>query len=428
MKEKEIIILDDLYKKLLNENNLSGRWMYIDKLDINNWVNFIERHKEFSDYGEFQNLLISLEKKEFISLEYDEEFKNIRLKEKGRGNCEKRKSNQIIKYIYEFTIEGGCDKIKSISGDKQNEHWNKIYNKLNVKFQYYTIFSELMIHLEKEFLIRMDYEDNGRHYSKVFKNIRLTESGKSHCKNLFEQEDKYYHILFNRKHDTLNLNRYKLNNEYLKPLKRGGTLNVDNEVVKIEKVQIFKSTGELQEKDELNDCEDITKQFPIPILSKQADKIKNMDKVFIVHGHDGEAKEKVARFIDKLDFEPIILHEQVSLNKTIIEKIEEYSDFVDFGIVLYTPCDVGAKNETDPKLKKRARQNVVFEHGYLMAKIKRSNVCALVKGDVETPSDIDGILYIPMDDDGAWKFKIAQEMNAVGYDVDMNKLIKQKAN
>jgi predicted nucleotide-binding protein len=33
-------------------------------------------------------------------------------------------------------------------------------------------------------------------------------------------------------------------------------------------------------------------------------------KVFIVHGHDNEAKEKVARFLDRLKLEPIILHEQ----------------------------------------------------------------------------------------------------------------------
>jgi len=357
MKEKEIIILDDLYKKLLNEDNLRGRWMYIDKLDKNNWENFIERNEEFSDYDEFQNLLISLEKKELISLEYEEkskniEFKNIRLKEKGRGNCEKRKSNQILQYIYEFTIEGGCDKIKSISGDKQNEHWDKIYNKLNVKFRYYTVFSELMIDLKKEFFIRMDYEDNGRNYSKVFENIRLTETGKSHCKKLFEEEDKYYHIIFNGKYDTLNLNKHKLNNEYLKPLKYGGILKVENEAVKVNKIQIFKSIAKLQEKDELKDCEDVTEQLPIPISPKQVDKIKNMSKVFIVHGHDGEAKTETARFVERLGFEAIILHEQASSSRTVIEKIEEYSD-VGFGIVLYTDCDVGAKNEPNPNLRPR---------------------------------------------------------------------------
>lgn len=144
-------------------------------------------------------------------------------------------------------------------------------------------------------------------------------------------------------------------------------------------------------------------------------------KVFIVHGHDEEAKSKTARFIEKLGFEAIILHEQASSSKTIIEKIEEYSN-VGFGIVLYTPCDIGAKKTDNPGLKARARQNVVFEHGFLIGKIGRSKVCALVKGDIETPNDISGVVYVHMDSSDAWCYTVAKEMKKIGYDVDMNKI------
>ena len=149
---------------------------------------------------------------------------------------------------------------------------------------------------------------------------------------------------------------------------------------------------------------------------------KNSTQVFIVHGHDEEAKFKVARFIEKLGFEPIILHEQASSGSTIIEKIEGYSN-VGFGIVLYTPCDIGGKKTDPPELKSRARQNVVFEHGYLIAKIGRNNVCALVKGDVETPTDISGIVYVSMDNTNAWHIEIARELRNSGYIVDMNKVL-----
>jgi len=108
---------------------------------------------------------------------------------------------------------------------------------------------------------------------------------------------------------------------------------------------------------------------------------KNMDKVFIVYGHEEEAKTKAARLVENLGFKAIILHEQASSSKTIIGKIEKNSD-VGFGIVLYTSCDVGTKKGNEQNLKSRVRQNVVFEHGFLMGKIGRSNVCALVKGDV----------------------------------------------
>jgi predicted nucleotide-binding protein len=144
-------------------------------------------------------------------------------------------------------------------------------------------------------------------------------------------------------------------------------------------------------------------------------------QVFIVHGHDEAAKTKTARFIEKLGLNPIILHEQASGSKTVIEKIEAYSN-VGFGIILYTACDIGAKAEENPKYKNRARQNVVFEHGFLIGKIGRENVCALVKGDIETPNDISGVVYVKMDDEDAWHLKIAKELRNSGYEIDMNKL------
>jgi len=145
------------------------------------------------------------------------------------------------------------------------------------------------------------------------------------------------------------------------------------------------------------------------------------DKVFIVHGHDDLAKTEVARFIEKLGFRPIILHEQVNSGMTIIEKIETYTD-VGFGIVLYTPCDEGAKRGQEGELKPRARQNVILEHGYLMGKLKRNRVCALVKGDIELPTDISGIVYTEMDARKAWQIEVAKEMRGAGYPIDMNRL------
>ena len=146
---------------------------------------------------------------------------------------------------------------------------------------------------------------------------------------------------------------------------------------------------------------------------------KSYSKVFIVHGHDNLAKQEVARFIEKLSFKAIILSEQPSEGKTIIEKIEEYSD-VDFGIVLYTPCDEGREKGLST-LNPRARQNVVFEHGFLIGKLGRESVKKKKKGPVETPNDISGIIYTPMDENGGWKLMIAQEMKRVGYQIDLNK-------
>ena len=144
-------------------------------------------------------------------------------------------------------------------------------------------------------------------------------------------------------------------------------------------------------------------------------------KVFIVHGRDDLAKTEAARFIEKLGLKAIILHEQASSGKTIIEKIEEHTN-VGFAIVLYTPCDIGGL-AGEKNTKPRARQNVVFEHGYLIGKLGRNNVCALVKGDIERPNDISGVVYVPLDKHGAWHVAVAKEMRNSGYAVDMNKII-----
>ncbi len=149
----------------------------------------------------------------------------------------------------------------------------------------------------------------------------------------------------------------------------------------------------------------------------QTNKIYNnmSNQVFIVHGHDNSTKFEVARFVEKIGLKAIILHEQVSAGKTIIEKIEKYSNVI-FGIVLLTPDDK-MSNDTY-----RARQNVVFELGYLMSKLGRHRICALIKDNVEIPSDISGVIYIPYDKDGAWKIKVANEMKSVGIKIDLNAL------
>lgn len=152
---------------------------------------------------------------------------------------------------------------------------------------------------------------------------------------------------------------------------------------------------------------------------ENSDTIPVNDKVFIVHGHDEAIKYEVSNFLRRIGLEPIILHEQANRGQTIIEKIEEFSD-VGFGIVLYTPCDKGGTAETDPDdMKLRARQNVIFEHGYLIGKLGRERVCALLKENVERPSDIDGILYIPYQK-GMWELAVGKELRSAGYNIDLN--------
>lgn len=143
---------------------------------------------------------------------------------------------------------------------------------------------------------------------------------------------------------------------------------------------------------------------------------RNKRNVFVVHGRDDAAKQEVARFVESLGLKSIILHEQASSGMTIIEKIEHYANDADFALVLYTGCDQGrGHHEKTLPPRDRARQNVVFEHGYLMGKLGRENVCALKKGNIETPNDISGVVYVDLDTFGGWKAEVRKELKACGY-------------
>lgn len=158
-------------------------------------------------------------------------------------------------------------------------------------------------------------------------------------------------------------------------------------------------------------------------LQDSAERSIMSNKIFIVHGHDDAAKLDMARTLEKAGFEAIILHEQPDAGRTIIEKFEDYSD-VSFAVILYTECDLGRRKEKPVESERyRARQNVVFEHGFFVGRLGRDHVCALVKGEVETPGDLSGVVYVPMDNAGAWKLNLAKNMKAVGLPVDMNKFM-----
>jgi predicted nucleotide-binding protein len=144
------------------------------------------------------------------------------------------------------------------------------------------------------------------------------------------------------------------------------------------------------------------------------------DKIFIVHGHDGDTKLQVAEFVERITGErPVILHEQADSGRTVIEKFEEHASEAGFAIILLTADDAG-KAKNAPQLNLRARQNVVLEFGYFMAKLGRSRVVALYEAGVELPSDVSGVLYKSLA--GNWHTGLAQELKAAGIEIDFSKL------
>ena len=144
----------------------------------------------------------------------------------------------------------------------------------------------------------------------------------------------------------------------------------------------------------------------------------NTNKVFLIHGRDRGTRDAVARFLEKVGLEVVILEEQPDQGLTVIEKFEQNASG-DFVVALLTPDDVGGPNPD--KLQPRARQNVVFELGYFVRAFGRNRVRALMKGEVEIPSDYAGVLYIPMDESGGWQMRLIREMKSAGLDIDANR-------
>ena len=148
-------------------------------------------------------------------------------------------------------------------------------------------------------------------------------------------------------------------------------------------------------------------------------------KVFVVYGHDAEAKTQLEAMLRRWDLDPLILDQLPSEGQTIIEKLEKHTNEANFAVVLATPDDVGYRKGHEDERAFRARQNVVLELGMMLSKLGRKNVAILLRQQekMERPSDIQGLIYIPFKDsvtDGA--VLLAKEMAAQGYKIDIGKL------
>lgn len=160
----------------------------------------------------------------------------------------------------------------------------------------------------------------------------------------------------------------------------------------------------------------LTAETKTPVLNR---------KVFVVYGHDTNARTQLEAMLRRWDLEPLILDQLISSGQTIIEKLEEYTQQANFGIVLATPDDIGYPKNDETNKQYRVRQNVVLELGMLLSRIGREKVAILLSQAeaMEKPSDIDGLIYIPFKDNvEETKLSLAKEMQNNGYSLDIAKL------
>ena len=152
---------------------------------------------------------------------------------------------------------------------------------------------------------------------------------------------------------------------------------------------------------------------------------KYSNEIFIVHGHDESSTLNLENLLYRLGLKPIVLWREADKGRTLIEKFEEHSD-AGYVFVLFTPDEVAylTSEETKPdeqrKKVRRARPNVIFEMGFFFGRLGRKRVCCLVKGDIEKPSDIDGIVYKSFDKKpGDIEGALIKELKAAGYNISL---------
>ena len=119
---------------------------------------------------------------------------------------------------------------------------------------------------------------------------------------------------------------------------------------------------------------------------------------FIVHGHNDTAKLELKNYLQNTIGlpEPIILHEQPGLGRTLIAKFEDYALNSNLAFILLTPDDKMANEDDSDTEKRRARQNVILELGFFLGALGRESgrVILLHSGPLELPSDLSGVTYI----------------------------------
>ena len=172
-------------------------------------------------------------------------------------------------------------------------------------------------------------------------------------------------------------------------------------------------------------CQGKNVEQVMAILSGGNTTLTHNRKVFVVYGHDTNARTQLEAMLRRWDLEPLILDQLISSGQTIIEKLEEYTQQANFGIVLATPDDIGYPKDDEAKKQYRVRQNVVLELGMLLSRIGREKVAILLSQaeHMEKPSDIDGLIYIPFKDNVEdTKLSLAKEMQNNGYTLDIAKL------
>ncbi|GHV06094.1 hypothetical protein AGMMS50229_10290 [Campylobacterota bacterium] len=197
-------------------------------------------------------------------------------------------------------------------------------------------------------------------------------------------------------------------------------------------IDLYESTGKVVVRGKESDEKALAQKIfngriaPTPIVAKTAAATaptQNDDRVFVVYGHDTASRDALELMLRRMNLKPVILSNMALDGKTIIEALMANINVIKYAVILLTPDDEGHEVGHAEDKKFRARQNVVLELGMFLAALGREQVAILHKGNLELPSDINGLIYIGFQNSvQEAKNKLAASLQKVGFYIDISSL------
>jgi predicted nucleotide-binding protein len=150
--------------------------------------------------------------------------------------------------------------------------------------------------------------------------------------------------------------------------------------------------------------------------------------VFVVHGHQNDALVELEEYLKSLDIEALVMKRITEPSQSLLQRFFSIAGKAQFAVVLLSADDYGVSRDQyelpdvgERALKFRSRQNVILELGFFFGKLTWDRVIVLFKKphkgwpDFEMPSDLLGMVTVPMDETDIWKKHIRENLVRAGF-------------
>jgi len=149
-------------------------------------------------------------------------------------------------------------------------------------------------------------------------------------------------------------------------------------------------------------------------------------RIIVVSGTDEKMKQTITGALRKLGLGTIVMSEEPSQGKKIVNRFADYDD-VEFAVVLLSPdLYVYPKGEEATKRKRVPKQDVILMFGFLLGKLGKDKVLAFYRESPNFvfPIEFEGVKFTAIDDRDSWKLALIRELTSCGYTVDAERMLR----